>query len=274
MADSRTFEVGLRKVLKEDMQAKPFSEHETGEGNRNLSIDTTVVECSLKDLGEVQLMMVSGSTLESLWNTLVSEYHYLGHQRMFGRRLKYLALAGGRPVAALGWKSACPRLGARDNFIGWSDEQRKKYLKNIVNNSRFLIPDWIRVPNLASHVLGRGVNAVIADWYHRYGLRVFLLESFVNPAHFKGISYKASNWTYVGKTKGYSLGNEGYEYHGIFKEVYVYVTQRDFRTIIGCQQRPFFWKRPLSERKVKANSMMIQRADYHPELIDLEEFDS
>ena len=252
------------------MQAVPLAEYEVAEKKGTLSIDTTVVECSLKDLGEVQLLMVSGSPLESLWNALVSQYHYLGHQRMFGRRLKYLALAGGRPVAALGWKAACPRLGGRDNFIGWTDEQRKKYLKNIVNNSRFLIPDWIRVPNLASHLLSRGVKAVIADWYHRYGLRVFLLESFVNPAYFKGISYQASNWIYVGKTKGYSLSKEGYEYHGVLKEVYVYVTERDFRTIIGCRQRPLFWKCPLSEKKVKANSMMIQKADYHPKLIDWE----
>ncbi len=257
-------------MLREDTQAMFLSEREVVEKNGNLSIDTTAVECSLKDLGEIQLLMVSGSTLESVWNTLVGEYHYLGHQRMFGRRLKYLAFARRRPVAALGWKSACLRLGARDNFIGWSDAQRKKYLKNIVNNSRFLIPDWIRVPNLASHLLGRGVKAVIADWYRRYSQRVFLLESFVNPVYFKGISYRASNWIYVGKTKGYSLGKEGYEYHGVLKEVYVYVTERDFRTIIGCRQRPFFWKCLLSEKKVKANSMMIQRADYHPKLIDWE----
>ncbi len=252
------------------MRTMSLPEREVLGKTTNLSIDTTDVECSLKDLGEIQLLLVSGSPLESVWNNLVSKYHYLGHRRMFGRRLKYLAFAGNRPVGALGWKSACPRLGARDNYIGWSDEQRKKYLKNIVTNSRFLIPHWIRVPNLASHLLGSGVKAVIADWYQRYDSRVFLLESFVNPTYFKGTVYRASNWIYLGKTKGYSLGNEGYEYHGVLKEVYVYVTDRDFRTIIGCRQRSLFWKRQLSEKKVKANSMMMQRADYHPELIDWE----
>ncbi|KKK53477.1 hypothetical protein LCGC14_3094420, partial [marine sediment metagenome] len=45
----------------------------------SVSIDTTPVECSLSDLGEIRLEMVSGSPLESLWNTLVREYHYLSH---------------------------------------------------------------------------------------------------------------------------------------------------------------------------------------------------
>ena len=240
-----------------------------GKENR-LSIDTTGVECSLKDLGEIRLVMVSGSSLEPVWNTLVREHHYLGHQRMFGRRLKYLAIAGDRPIGALGFKTASVRLQARDCFIGWSEQQRKTYLKNIVNNSRFLIPEWIRVPNLASHLLGRAVKAVIGDWYQRYGQPVFLFESFVNPVYFKGSSYRASNWIYVGTTKGYSLGSEGYEYHGLCKEVYVYVAEQDFRKIIGCRQQPFFCKCPIARKKEEADSMMIQRADYDPDLINWE----
>ena len=234
------------------------------------SIDTTPVECSLSDLGEIRLEMVSGSSLEPLWNILVRKYHYLGHQRIFGRRLKYLAFIEQRPIAALGWKTASIRLEARDCFIGWSDEQRKKYLKHVVNNNRFLIPEWIRVPNLASHLLASSVNAVTRDWQQRYGQRLFLLETFVNPVYFKGSSYRAANWIYVGNTKGYGLGRAGYEYHGLIKEVYVYVVERDFRKILGCRQRPFFWKCPISQKKEKADSMIIQRADYDPDLIDWE----
>ena len=77
-----------------------------------VSIDTTPIECSLSDLREIRLKMVSGSSIEPLWNTLVREYHYLGHQRIFGRRLKYLAFADSRPIAALGWKTASIRLEA------------------------------------------------------------------------------------------------------------------------------------------------------------------
>jgi SRSO17 transposase len=235
-----------------------------------VAIDTTSVECSLADLGQLRLEMVSGSSSELLWNILVRTYHYLGHKRMFGRRLKYLAFADSRPIAALGWKTASIRLEARDCFIGWSEEQRKKYLKHVVNNSRFLIPPWIRVPNLASRLLASGIKAVARDWHERYGQRPFLLETIVDPVYFHGTSYKAANWIYVGKTKGYSLGSAGYEYHGLLKEVYVYVVERDMRKIIGCQQRPFLCGCPISEKKEKADSMIMQRADYDPDLIDWE----
>ena len=246
------------------------SNHAIGRQEAIDSIDTTPIECSLSDLGQVRLEMVSGSSSELLWNILVRAYHYLGHQRMFGRRLKYLAFADSRLVAALGWKTASIRLEARDCFIGWSDEQRKKYLKHVVNNNRFLIPPWIRVPNLASHLLACGMRALARDWQERYGRKPLLLETIVDPVYFSGASYKAANWKYVGNTKGYSLGSAGYEYHGLVKEVYVYVVERDLRKIIGCQQRPFIWKCPISRKKEKADSMMIQNADYDPDLIDWE----
>ena len=253
------------------MKADMCSSEYAGKGKEpELSIDTAVVECSLKELGEIRFVLVSGGPWEAVWNKLVRDHHYLGHQRMFGRRLKYLALARERPIGALGFKTASIRLESRDCFIGWSEQQRKKYLKNIVNNSRFLIPEWIRVPNLASHLLGRAVKVVKADWYHRYGLPVFLLESFVDPVYFKGISYQASNWIYAGTTKGYSLGNEGDEYHGKLKEIYVYVVEQDFRSIIGCQQQSFPRTCPTQRKKEEADSMMIQKADYHPDLIDWE----
>ena len=235
-----------------------------------VAIDTTPVECSLSALGQLRLEMVSGSSSELLWNILVRRYHYLGHQRMFGRRLKYLAFADSRPIAALGWKTASIHLESRDCFIGWSEEQRKKYLKHVVNNSRFLIPHWVRVPNLASHLLASGIKALAGDWHERYGQRPFLLETIVDPVYFHGTSYKAANWRYVGKTKGYSLGSAGYEYHGLLKEVYVYVVERDMRKIIGCRQRPFLCGCRISEKKEKADTMITQRADYDPDLIDWE----
>ncbi len=246
------------------------SNHAIGWQETVVSIDTTPIECSLSDLGEVRLEMVSGCSSELLWNVLVREYHYLGHKRMFGRRLKYLAFTDNRPIAALGWKTASIHLEARECFIGWSEEQRKKYLKHVLNNNRFLIPHWIRVPNLASHLLASGIRAVVRDWYARYGQKPFLLETIVDPVYFLGTSYKAANWRFVGKTKGYSLGSAGYEYHGLIKEVYVYVVERDMRKMIGCQQRPFIWKCPISQKKEQADSMIIQRADYDPDLIDWE----
>lgn len=233
-------------------------------------IDTTVVESSLSELGHIRLERASGNALEGLWNVLVREYHYLGHRRITGKRMKYLAFAGCRAIAALSWKSGSLRLEARDCFIGWTDEQRKEYVKHVLNNNRFLIPEWIRVKHLASHLLARGRKAIVRDWEEAYGVKPWVLESFVDGARFRATSYRAAGWRNVGRTKGYGLIGGSYEYHGVFKEVYVYVVEQGFRKIIGCRERPFIWKCPVSQKKEEADSMTIQKADYDPALIDWE----
>jgi len=208
--------------------------------------------------------------LEGLWNTLVREYHYLGHRKIAGKRIKYLGFAGCRPIAALSWKSGSLRLEARDCFIGWSDEQRGEYVKHVLNNNRFLIPNWIRVKNLASHVLARATRAIVRDWEEAYGVRPWLMETFVDPVRHHASSYQAAGRRYVGQTKGYGRIGRSYEYHGLFKEVYVYVVEQGFRETIDCRQRPFIWKCPVSQKKEEADFMTIQKADYDPALIDWE----
>lgn len=232
-------------------------------------IDRTVVEGSLSELGDIRLERARGDVLEGLWNVLVREYHYLGHRRIAGKRMKYLAFAGCRAIAALSWKSGCLRLEARDCFIGWSDEQRREYVRHVLNNNRFLIPNWIRVKNLASHLLARSTRMIVRDWELEYGVKPWVLESFVDPARFRATSYRAAGWRNVGRTKGYGRVGGSYEYHGLFKEVYVYVVEHGFREIIDCRQRPFLWKCPV-QKKEEADSMTIQKANYDPALIDWE----
>ena len=94
---------------------------------------------TLKSLRPITLELVSGTDLEPVWDYLVKQFHYLGYQKLLGHRLKYLALVGEHPVAALSWSAAALRIGVRDRFIGWSEEQRKSFLDRIANNSRFLI---------------------------------------------------------------------------------------------------------------------------------------
>lgn len=230
-------------------------------------IDITPIECSLSELGSIELKQVTHTAFESLWNYLVSEHHYLGHERIIGRRLKYLAFSKGRPIAALGWKSASLKIEARDCYIGWSEEQRKNNLKHVLNNNRFLILDWIRVPNLASHLLSKNIRVLSKDWYHRYGDRVLLLETFIDPARYRGSCYKAANWKYAGTTKGFTIDGSEYKYHGSIKEVYIYELVPEFRTIINCQSCPFPRRRRESEKENKTIAMMIQQFDYDPALI-------
>ena len=174
---------------------------------------------SLKSLRPITLELVSGSDLEPVWDYLVKQYHYLGYQKLLGHRLKYLALVGEHPVAALSWSAAALKIGVRDRFIGWSGEQRKSFLDRIANNSRFLIFPWVLVPHLASHVLSLNIRRLARDWEQQFHHPLWLLETFVDPSRFKGTSYKAANWKCIGHTQGYGKDGPGYVHHGSLKEV-------------------------------------------------------
>ena len=212
---------------------------------------------TLKSLRPITLELVSGTELEPVWDDLVKHYHYLGYQKLLGHRLKYLALVGEHPVAALSWSAAALKLGVRDRFIGWSEEQRKSYLDRIANNSRFLIFPWVLVPHLASHVLSLNIRRLARDWEKQFHQPLWLLETFVDPSRFKGTSYKAANWKFIGHTRGYSKQGQGYVHHGSMKEVYVYVLEPRFREIIGCQ--PLFHRPPPSLEKVEGLKMIFNQ---------------
>ena len=223
----------------------------------------------LKAFLPVTLKLVSGSVLEPVWDYYVKQFHYLGYQRLLGRRLKYLALIQDHPVAALSWSAPALKIGDRDRFIGWSEEQRMSYLDRIANNSRFLILPWVNVRNLASHVLSINIKRLGKDWEEQFNKRLWLLETFVDPSRFKGSSYKGANWKLIGQTNGF--GKQGREYvrHGAIKEVYVYVLEPRFREIIGCSKKPrrLFHRPPQSRRKVEELAMILEHCQWHPQLV-------
>ena len=66
-------------------------------------------------------------------------------------------------------------------------ERAKKTLHKVVSNSRFLICPWVKVRNLASHVLGQAMGRLRADWQERYGIEPVLLETFVDRSRFWGV---------------------------------------------------------------------------------------
>jgi SRSO17 transposase len=219
---------------------------------------------TLKSLRPITLELVSGTDLEPVWDYLVKQFHYLGYQKLLGHRLKYLALVGEHPVAALSWSAAALKIGVRDRFIGWSEEQRKKFLDRIANNSRFLIFPWVLVPHLASHVLSLNIRRLARDWEQQFHHPLWLLETFVDPSRFKGTSYKAANWKFIGQTQGYGKDGQGYVHHGSIKEVYLYVLEPRFREIIGCE--PLFHRPPPSLEKVEELKMILNHAHWNPEL--------
>src|SRR2546422_3036397 len=68
--------------------------------------------------------------------------------------------------------------------------------------NRFLIRPGVHCANLASHVLGLCARRVGPDFQRRYGLRPWLLESFVETQTYEGSCYKAANWIQVGQGVG------------------------------------------------------------------------
>lgn len=222
------------------------------------------IEGTVKDIRPIEIRMVGQSPLERLWDELVSRYHYLGHRKMLGERLKYLAFSGGQPVATLGFRSTALKMEVLDRFIGWSAEQRAKYLPQVANNNRFLILPGVRVKNLGSYLLARVTRQLQPDWHLVYGRELLLLETFVDPRWFQGTIYKAANWVHVGTTKGFARQGPSYQYHGHAKEVYLYPLRRDFRRIIGCTQRP---PKPRAFKKRSWCRMMLTSEDWNPDLI-------
>lgn len=215
------------------------------------------------------LQVVSQSPLERLWDDLVRRYHYLGYQRLLGYRLKYLACIGDRPVAALSFSAPALKLRVRDQYIGWAPLQRREHLCRLVNNSRFLILSWVEVANLASHVLAHTLARLSKDWEARHGKRVWLVESFLDPARFNGTCYRAANWHFIGQTSGSGKQGKGYVYHGSIKEVAVSVLEPGFRKFIGCERKSYsLFQRPSpSIQKVEDLQMILRHAEWNPDLV-------
>lgn len=196
------------------------------------------VEASLAELGPVELVAVSSRYAQSsrIWNELMDAYHYLGAGPLCGAQIRYL-VRGERHgwLGALAFSSATPRLKAREAWIGWSERARRANLGQVIQNSRFLILPTVAVPNLASHVLGRAVAQVVGDWETRYGVRPVLVETFVDPARFRGSSYRAANWERIGQSaEGRRAHRNGKQSTGP-KDLYVYPLSREARTIL-CRE--------------------------------------
>jgi hypothetical protein len=155
-------------------------------------------------------------------------HHYLGYPHPLGQ-LHYLVSDGqGRDLAGLLFGPAAWKCRPRDAFIGWTAAQRQAHLREVANNSRFLVLPWVRVPRLASHVLGLVLRRLPQDWQAFCGQRPVLVESFVEVDRFAGICYRASNWLEVGLTQGRSrAGRAGLRVP--LKRVYLRPLGRDFR---------------------------------------------
>ena len=192
------------------------------------AVETTPIEGTLRSLQPLEIRLVRRAEGEDLFAQLRRDHHYLGYSRPVGEHLKYLVLAGPRPVACLGWSSAPLRLDLRDRFVGAPKEAYRHHLHCIAYNSRYLILPWVRVPHLASHLLARVARRIARDWQELYGHPVVLLESFVDTERFAGTCYQAANWRCVGRSEGRGTKSKTGARTSI-KELWAYPLAKDFR---------------------------------------------
>jgi len=176
----------------------------------------------------LEIRLVRRAEGEDLFAQLLRDHHYLGYTRPVGEHLKYLILAGNRPVACMGWGSAPLKLDLRDRFVGAPKEAYRHHLHFIAYNTRYLILPWVRVPHLASHLLARIARRISTDWQELYGHPVVLLESFVDTERFAGTCYRAANWQCVGRSNGFGTKSKRGDTTSI-KEMWVYPLGRNFR---------------------------------------------
>ena len=213
----------------------PALRHLGGKGPRCVDIsqqrlEPEPVECLARECEPLELALVEGPAESRLWREHVERYHYLGCRVPFGANLRYWVRNRDRELACLLWTSPAWKMQARDAWIGWNNEQRRRHLQSIVNNGRFLVLPWVRVKGLASKILALSARQLPHDWQTRYGHRPLLLETLVDAIRFRGTCYRAANWIYVGQTTGRGRMDREHKSHGqAIKDIYVYPLVRDAR---------------------------------------------
>jgi Domain of unknown function (DUF4338) len=196
-------------------------------------IEAVSLRSRLADIRPLEFHQVRRTPEEALFNSLLEQYHYLHYMQPVGEQLKYLIYAQGRPIACLAWSSAVRHLASRDRFIGWSAEARRRNIRFIAYNSRFLILPWVDVFCLASHLLSRMAEVVSRDWEQLYGHRIYFLETFIDPERFRGSCYRAANWTVLGRTTGRGKNAPSKRANRPIKQVLGYPLHKDFRQLLA-----------------------------------------
>lgn len=196
-----------------------------------VDINKTAVSTSLSKIKPIIIVDARNCIEhENAFNYLLKEYHYLSYRRTVGQNLKYIILSGNQQIlGCLLFGAAAWKTESRDRWIGWSPDMREQNLGLLCNNTRFLILDWVRVPHLASHVLGACLRRLSSDWKHRYGTDIVLVETFVDTTRYTGTCYQAANWIKVGQTKGRSRQDRNRTLKTSVKDVFIYPIQRNYR---------------------------------------------
>ncbi len=196
-----------------------------------------LLRCSLSELAPVRLRFLNEADEQDLFNAYLERFHPLGYRRPFGFFARYFIEAADQCLGCVLVAGAARAIAARDQRIGWSVEQRRRNLPWVVNNSRFLIFPWVEVAHLASHVLGQLARQLADDWQRRWEFRPLLLETFVDPVHYRGSCYRGAGWELLGRTSGQGLARPGKHYRSSPKLIFVKPLHRQWRQSLCSDKR-------------------------------------
>ena len=225
-----------------------------------VELDQSPLGGTVGDYDSIELVLVEDTAQDELWNYMVKTWHYLGLKKIIGPRIKYLIMLGDRPIGGISYQAGSYKLGDRDAYIGWDDEQRLEMLCHVANQNRFLILPWIRIRNLASYILSRSLKRLVADWKKKYGSELYICETFVDASRYKGVCYRAAGWKHVGITKGYGREGKRLVYHGNRKHIFVTVMNpRIFKMI-----RP---RQPRKTEREERLEMQLQKDIWYPAIL-------
>lgn len=192
-------------------------------------------------LDGVQVRLIAEREQKRFDELLVAQ-HYLKDATLVGQRLCYVAEYAGRWLALMAWSAAAYHLKDRDEWIGWTEEQRRRRLGWVANNSRFLIVQGAHYPNLASRVMRLCLDRLSTDWQVRWGHGLLAAESFVDGQLFRGTSYRVSGWTQLGQTEGWGRHRQDfYVRHDRPKQLWVRELRAGARELLRAEQLPAEW---------------------------------
>jgi hypothetical protein len=202
---------------------------------KTLPLPNIELACPLSELYPVAVEPVPRREI-ALFNATVAAYHPLGMGQPFGAHQRYWVRSGAKEkiLGAMLFAAPAKAVADRDNWIGWTKDELRRFLYRIVGHSRFLILPGIKVPHLASHALALAVRRLRSDWMTRYGYAPVLLETYVMPPH-DGTCYRAANWLLIGETA--STGRGYREEKASRKLIFVYPLRRDWRRVL-CAPAP------------------------------------
>ncbi|TVM03726.1 MAG: hypothetical protein CV087_04020 [Candidatus Brocadia sp. WS118] len=206
------------------MMPKVSQSEEYGDGGRSRE-ERRCQEYELWELGEIGIELVRGKKdcNYRIWKEMLEEHHYLHSAKLYGQQIKYLMMSSEVGwIGAMSFSSSAWRVKVRDERLGWNEEERKSGLRKVVSNSRFLVVPWLRVKNLASHVMSKALKRLPGDWEEAYKTTPVLVETYVEKERYEGTCYKASNWEYLGETQGRGRNDRYHQNNLSRKYVFAY----------------------------------------------------